>query len=264
MMSSPLIDPSARLRGKTVLITGAASGIGRGTAQVFAAQGARLVVTDVNGAGLKALADELGDAVAAWQETDVSDEVAVGRLFEDAVAPLGRLDGVVCAHGILDPADGLLENHATEVFERTLRVNLFGDYVVVRGAIPWLKAAGRGSIVLISSLASLRTPSSIAYGASKGAINAMAKTISGQYARQGIRCNVICPGSIETPMFERASAALAGGRAAGPARDLAAMGHMRRIGRPEEVGYAAAFLVSDESGFITATVQVVDGGVGQH
>jgi NAD(P)-dependent dehydrogenase (short-subunit alcohol dehydrogenase family) len=97
-----------------------------------------------------------------------------------------------------------------------------------------------------------------------GAINAIAKIISGQYARQGIRCNVICPGSIETPMFERASAALAGGRAAAPARDLGAMGHMRRIGRPEEVGYAAAFLVSDESGFITATVQVVDGGVAQH
>jgi NAD(P)-dependent dehydrogenase (short-subunit alcohol dehydrogenase family) len=264
MMSSALIDPSTRLRDKTVLITGAASGIGRGTARVFAAQGARLVVTDVNGAALKTLADELGDSVVAWQEADVSDEAAVARLFEDAVAPLGRLDGVVCSHGILDLEDGLLENHATGVFERTLRVNLFGDYFVVRGAIPWLKEAGRGSIVLISSLASLRTPSSIAYGASKGAINAMAKTISGQYARHGIRCNVVCPGSIETPMFQRASAKHAGGTATTPSRDLATMGHMGRIGQPEDIGYAAAFLVSDESGFITATVQVVDGGVGQH
>jgi NAD(P)-dependent dehydrogenase (short-subunit alcohol dehydrogenase family) len=261
-MMNSLIDPTARLRDKTCLITGAASGIGRGTARVFAAQGARLVVTDVNGAGLKALADELGDSVVAWQETDVSDEAAVARLFKDAVAPLGRLDAVVCAHGILDLEDGLLENHATAVFEQTLRVNLFGDYFVVRGAIPWLKAAGRGSVVLISSLAALRTPSSIAYGASKGAINAMAKTISGQYAREGIRCNVICPGPIETPMFERASAKHASGK--GPSRDLGSMGHMGRIGQPEEIGYAAAFLCSDESGFITATVQVVDGGVAQH
>jgi NAD(P)-dependent dehydrogenase (short-subunit alcohol dehydrogenase family) len=244
------------------LITGAASGIGRGTAQVFAAQGARLVVTDVNGPALKTLAGQLGDSVVAWQETDVSDEAAVARLFEDAVAPLGRLDGVVCAHGILDLEDGLLEHHSTAVFERTLRVNLFGDYFVARGAIPWLRAAGRGSIVLISSLAALRTPSSIGYGASKGAINAMAKTISGQYAREGIRCNVICPGSIETPMFARANAKHASGK--GASRDLGSMGHMGRIGQPEDIGYAAAFLVSDESGFVTATVQVVDGGVAQH
>jgi len=132
----------------------------------------------------------------------------------------------------------------------------------VRAAIPWLRAAGGGSIVLISSNGALRTPSGIAYGASKGGLNAMAKAISGQYAREGIRCNVLSPGSIETPMLQEVKARLAAG--AGTSKDLGSMAHMRRVGRPEEVGYAAAFLCSDESSFITATIQVVDGGVAQH
>jgi len=261
-MNSKTIDAAARLSDKTFLITGAASGIGRATAEIFAAQGARLVVTDINALGLQSLADGLGESVVAAQPTDVSDEAAVAKLYEDAVAPLGRLDGVVCAQGIVDLEDGRLEDHRTEIFERVLRINLFGDYFIVRGAIPWLRAAGRGSIVLISSNAALRTPSSIAYGASKGAINALSKTISGQYAKEGIRCNVVCPGSIDTPMLKLANAKHGAG--AETPTDLATLGHMRRIGQPEEVGYAAAFLCSDESSFITATVQVVDGGVAQH
>jgi len=250
---------TARLHGKVCLITGAASGIGRATAEVFADQGARLVLTDIDRPGLEALVGTLGDSVVGWQDTDVSAEAAVAQLYEGTVAPLGRLDGVVCAHGIVDRGDGRLEDHTTAVFERVLRVNLFGGYFIARGAIPWLRAASGGSIVLISSNAALRTPSSIAYGASKGGLNAMSKAISGQYAREGIRCNVISPGSIETPMFHQANA-----KRDGTPADFHTIGHMRRIGQPEEVGYAAAFLCSDESSFITATVHVVDGGVAQH
>jgi NAD(P)-dependent dehydrogenase (short-subunit alcohol dehydrogenase family) len=162
----------------------------------------------------------------------------------------------VCSHGHLDLEDGPLETHRTEVFNRTLAINLHGCYFTARAAIPWLKAAGGGSIVLVSSLAALRTPSSIAYGATKGALNAMAKTISGQYAAEGIRCNVICPGAIDTPMLQRARAK--------HGRETLATNHARRIGKPHDVGFLAAFLCPDESAFITATVQTVDGGSAQH
>jgi NAD(P)-dependent dehydrogenase (short-subunit alcohol dehydrogenase family) len=251
-------DGAGGLEGKVCLVTGAASGIGQGTARVFAAEGARLVLVDVNADGLTATARELGPAVEASHAADLSDEPSVAAFFEQAVAPLGRLDGLVCAHGFLDLADGFLESHETAVFERTLGINLYSCYFMTREAIPWMKAAGRGSIVLISSLAALRTPSSIAYGATKGALNAMGKTISGQYAGSGIRCNVICPGAIQTPMLDRVQSRRASGKPAGSGS------HIGHAGEPEDVGNLAAFLCSDRSGYITATVQTVDGGVAQH
>jgi NAD(P)-dependent dehydrogenase (short-subunit alcohol dehydrogenase family) len=256
MSTTEMIDQSKRLKGKTCLVTGAASGIGKGTAEVLAAQGARVVLADLNGDGLAETAVVLGESTAGHASVDLSDEAAVTSFFDDVVAPLGALDAVVCAHGYLDLDDGLLESHQTEIFDNTLNINLRGVYFVTRASIPWLKAAGSGSIVLVSSLAALRTPSSIAYGASKGALNAMGKTISGQYAAEGIRCNVICPGAIDTPMLQRA---MAKRNNAEPPNN-----HARRIGIPYDVGYLAAFLCSEESGFITATVHTVDGGVAQH
>jgi len=250
-----IIDPVERLKGKTCLVTGAASGIGRGVAQVFAAQGAQVVLTDIAADGLAETVAELGESVVADHVADLSKEEAVTELFDQKIAPLKKLDGVVCAHGLLDLNDGKLEDHQTEVFERTLRINLFSCYFTTRASIPFLRASGCASIVLISSLAALRTPSAIAYGATKGALNAMAKTISGQYAASGIRCNVICPGSIETPMLMKFREA----RGAEPPQN-----HVKRIGEPHDIGYAAAFLCSDESSYITATVQVVDGGLAQH
>jgi len=251
-----MIDPAARLRGKVCLITGAASGIGRGTAEVFVAQGAQVLLADLNAEGLAETAAQLGDSVAGQRPVDLSSEDGVAEYFDQLVAPLGRLDALVCSHGYLDLDDGLLESHRTEIFDRTLAINLRGCYFSARAAIPWMKAAGGGSIVLVSSLAALRTPSSIAYGASKGALNAMGKTISGQYAAEGIRCNVICPGAIETPMLKRAWAKR-------PNTDPPPS-HMNRVGHPFDIGYQAAFLCSDEAGFITAEVHVVDGGSAQH
>src|SRR5436309_1491139 len=105
-MPHTTIDPTARLAGKVCLVTGAASGIGRGTAQVFASQGAQLVLADIDADGLAVVADELGGSVAAQRAADLSDEEAVARLYDEVVAPLGRLDGLVCAHGFLDLEDG--------------------------------------------------------------------------------------------------------------------------------------------------------------
>jgi NAD(P)-dependent dehydrogenase (short-subunit alcohol dehydrogenase family) len=248
-------ERNGRLDGKICLVSGAASGIGRGTAEVFATEGARLVLTDIDEAGLRSVAEELGDRVEAHVVADVSSEEAVAALYADAIAPLGRLDGLVCAHGLLDLEDGPLEDHKTETFDRTLRVNLYGCYFLARGAIGPMKAADSASIVFISSLAALRTPSSIAYGATKGALNAMGKTISGQYARDGIRCNVICPGAIETPMLDRMRA---------KHRREPPDNHVGHTGQPCDVGHLAAFLCSDESAYITAAVQTVDGGLAQH
>jgi len=249
------VDPTRRLTGKTCLITGAASGIGRGTAQVFAESGAQLVLTDINSDGLSGVADELGKSVAMQLPVDIASEDAVASLLNEVGESVGSLDAVVCSHGYLDLEDGPLESHKTDVFDRTVAINLRGTYFTVRGAIPLLMAAGGGSIVLMSSLAALRTPSSIAYGATKGALNAMGKTISGQYGSDGIRCNVICPGPIQTPMMEKA---MSKHNMEPPAT------HLGRIGQPREVGFLAAFLCSDESSYITATVQTVDGGLAQH
>jgi 3alpha(or 20beta)-hydroxysteroid dehydrogenase len=246
---------TGRLGGKICLVSGAASGIGRGIAEIFAAEGARLVLSDIDEGGLRAVAEQLGGSVEAHVPADVSSEEAVGALYSSAVEPLGRLDGLVCAHGLLDLDDGPLEHHKTETFDRTLRVNLYGCYFLARGAIPFMKASDSAAIVFISSLAALRTPSSIAYGATKGALNAMGKTISGQYARDGIRCNVICPGAIETPMLDRMRA---------KHQREPPDNHVGHTGQPRDVGHLAAFLCSDDSAYITAAVQTVDGGLAQH
>jgi NAD(P)-dependent dehydrogenase (short-subunit alcohol dehydrogenase family) len=240
----------------TCLVTGAASGIGRSTAQVFAAEGAALVLTDIDAEGLAETVADLGESVAGHHTTDLSSEERVGELFERAVSPQGKLDGLVCCHGLNDFEDGLLEGHSTEVFDRTMATNLRSCYLLARESIPFMKAAGGGSIVLISSSASLVTPAStVAYTASKGAVNSMGKAISGQYAADGIRCNVICPGLIRTPMFERFAAK----RGIAPPTN-----HMERIGDPRDIGHAAAFLCSRDSAYITATIQAVDGGLTQH
>jgi 3alpha(or 20beta)-hydroxysteroid dehydrogenase len=252
----PAAERNGRLDGKVCLISGAASGIGRGTAEVFAAEGARLLLTDINEAGLRSVAEELGDSVEAQVVADVADEGAVAALYADVVAPLGRLDGLVTAHGLLDLEDNLLEDHKTEVFDRVVRINLYGSYFLARGAIGPMKASGRASIVLISSLAALRSlGGSVAYGVTKGALNTLAKTISGQYARDGIRCNAVCPGAIETPMLDRMREKYG---SEPPAN------HVGHTGQPHDVARLAAFLCSNESGYITASVQTVDGGLAQH
>ncbi|MEZ5076801.1 MAG: SDR family oxidoreductase [Solirubrobacterales bacterium] len=240
------------LAGKNGIVTGAARGIGHELATAFTAAGGRVAVFDSDGAGARETAAELGDGALAL-EVDVTDEDAVGTAVGAVAAAFGRIDFLVNNAGIRHVAP--LAEHPVDVFRRTIDVNVVGTFICSRATIPVMAAKGGGRILNLASMAgelALRERS--AYNASKAAIVALTKSIAVDHGEEGIYCNAIAPGVIETPLSapyfedERMVAVL---------RENSPLG---RWGQVEEISGPAVFLCSDGAGFVQGATLAVDGG----
>ncbi len=248
-----------RLEGKVALITGAAGGIGRVAAELFANEGARVVIADVvdeqGAATIEAIRAGGGDA--AYVHADVSDADQAAAMVDFTVATYGGLHVLYNNAGILPPDDGGTLDTPEATWDRVMAVNLKGVWLGCKAGIPALLASGGGSIINVSSLVALMgsaTPQ-IAYTASKGGVLAMTRELAVEYARQGIRANMLCPGPIETPLMAELMA--------DPQWAARRLVHipLGRPGQAEEIGKAALFLASDDSSFMTGASLVVDGGI---
>jgi NAD(P)-dependent dehydrogenase (short-subunit alcohol dehydrogenase family) len=232
-----------RLQGRRILITGAASGIGRRTAELFAVEGAALTLLDRNGGGLAEVARETRGLPV---EVDVTQEASVAHAVEGGAAAMGGIDGVVNAAGIVIRGSVLDVGVAT--WQRVLDVNLTGTYIVVRCCIPWLVKAPSATIVNIASGQGLlpNTPNMTAYAASKGGVVNLTRALAAELA-PSIRVNSICPGMVDTPMT------------AGGPRDVGPYA-LKRMADALEIAQAILFLTGTESSFITGAALAVDGG----
>lgn len=254
-----------RLDGKVAFITGGGSGIARAAALLFAREGAKVVVAEIDGALSEAtardVADAGGDAIAV--RTDVTDEASVRAAIDAAVARHGRLDILFnCAGGSLN-ADSLVTEVDLDVWDRTMALDVRGAMLVCRHGIPELVKAGGGSVVNMSSGAALRgsSPKHV-YTAAKGAILSFTRALAGSYAKDNIRANAICAGRILT---DRILNNYGTADAPGPVADRQdAAGRVRDypfwVGRPEDIANIALFLASDESRMITGATIPADGG----
>ena len=233
-----------RLAGKVAIVTGAASGIGKATVELFRSEGAIVVGADV---------DEGADAKA-----DAGKEPEVRALVEQVAREHGGLDIVFANAGISGGFASIAEQTA-EDWAEILRVNLIGPFLAVKYAAPLMNLRGGGSIICTASVAGLRAGAGgAAYSASKAGVISLVQSAAQQLSGSGVRVNAICPGLIETgmtrPIYELA-------RASGQEQRLGELNPLRRGGKPEEIAQAALFLASDESSYVNGTALVVDGGL---
>jgi NAD(P)-dependent dehydrogenase (short-subunit alcohol dehydrogenase family) len=245
---------SKRFEGKIAFITGAGSGIGRATAVAFAAEGARVVVTDRSEAGLKETAERVkaagGEVLAIT--CDVSKPEDIEAAVTEAVKAFGRIDCAFNNAGVENKAAPL---HAIELqeWDRILDINLRGAFVCMKHEIAQMLKQGGGVVVNTSSGAGIRgVPGGAAYVASKHAIIGLTKSAALDYAKCNIRVNAVLPGNIATPMMERFT-----GGDIQKAIDLEPVG---RLGKPEEIAEAVLWICSDLGGFVTGAAIVIDGG----
>ncbi len=248
------------LRGKRVVVTAAATGIGRATARAFLEEGARVHVCDIDEAGLRALAESLPDLGAT--PADVSDPAAVDHLFDQAEAALGGLDVLINNAGIAGPT-GPVEDLSIEDWRRTMAVNLDSQFLCARRAVPLMRAAGGGAMVNIASTAGilgypLRTP----YAASKWAVVGLTKSRAHELGPDGIRVNAICPGSVSGPRMDGviAAQAEASGRSEEEVREgYARSSALRTFIDPEDIARMALFVCSDAGAKVNGQALAVDG-----
>jgi NAD(P)-dependent dehydrogenase (short-subunit alcohol dehydrogenase family) len=247
------------LDGKVALITGAAGGIGRVAAELFASEGAAVVVVDVAEADGAAAVDaiEAAGGQAAFVRADVSDASDAEGMVRFAVDTFGGLHVLYNNAGILPPDDAGTLDTPEDTWDRVMTVNLKGVWLGCKHGIPALLDSGGGAIVNVSSLVALMGSAvpQIAYTASKGGVLAMTRELAVEYARRGIRANVLCPGPIDTPLMAELMS--------DPQWAARRLVHipMGRPGQAEEIARAALFLASDDSSFMTGATLVVDGGI---
>lgn len=252
-----------KLKDQVAIVTGAASGIGAATARLFAAEGAKIGLVDLDDAGLAKVATEI--KAAGGETLTVTADVSNGEQARAGVAQImdkwGRIDVLVTAAGA--SLGGTVDKIDEATWDRTFAINVKGTFLWVHHAIQPMIAAKSGAIVTLGSqLAQSSLGNNAAYIASKGAIASFTKTVAVDHARQGIRVNALMPGVIDTPMPARSLKRQADPEAA---RALWKTRHpMGRIGQPEEVAKAALFLASSDSSFTTGTLLFVDGGWTAH
>jgi 2-keto-3-deoxy-L-fuconate dehydrogenase len=241
-----------RLAGKTAFITAAGQGIGRATAEAFAAEGARVWATDI-------ATDKLGgfrhqDSIVT-RRLDVTDDDAVAAIAKE----VGDIDILFNCAGWV-PAGSILETRKAD-WMRAFDINVHSMYRTIQAFLPGMLARGHGVIINTASVvSSLKgVPNRAAYGASKAAVIGLTKSVAAEYVTKGIRCNALCPGTVETPSLEDRLQAYEDPAAA--RRDFVARQPMGRLGTPEEIAALCVYLASDESAFMTGTTQIIDGGM---
>ncbi|MFL6824539.1 MAG: SDR family oxidoreductase [Xanthobacteraceae bacterium] len=245
-----------RLKDKVCIVTGGGSGIGRATALLFADEGARVVVADKRNA--QAVAAECAAKGAIAVEADVACTADVKRMIEATVERFHRLDVLVnnAGYGIT----GSVVETEEDAWDALMAVNVRGVFLCCKYAIPVMKRNGGGTIVNTASVvAAIGIANRAAYCASKGAVAALTRAIAIDHVGDGIRCNAIAPGTIDTPYFADILAKSADREAARKA--LAARQLLGRLGTPEEIAAGILFLASDESRFATGTILTLDGGM---
>ena len=249
-----------RLAGKRAIITGAGSGIGRASAQLFAAEGARVLAADTNAAAVAetvaAITKAGGTAQAA--EADAGAEDDVKGLVARALAVWGGLDVFYANAGISGGRVPLFEQPLA-LWQEVLRVNLIGPFLAIKHAGPVMVRQGSGSIVCTASVAGLRANAGGSpYAASKAGVISLVQTAANELYGTGVRVNAICPGLIETgmtkPLFD-------GARARGSERKIGQLNPLRRYGEPREIAAVALFLASDEASYVNGQAYAVDGGL---
>ncbi|WP_405726805.1 glucose 1-dehydrogenase [Streptomyces sp. NBC_00028] len=245
------------LDGRSVIVTGAGSGIGRAAALAFAAEGANVLVADLNADGAAKVVSEIEEAggTAVAVTGDLSEQAVVDRVTATAVERFGGVDVLVNNAGIMDRMSALADVSDAE-WERVLRVNLTAPFLLTRAVLPHMLAAGRGAIVSTASEAGLRgSAAGAAYTASKHGIVGLTKNLAVMYRNQGIRANAIAPGGTATGMVPDIDREAHGPQALGPY-----FGNVGRVSEPEEQAAAIVFLASDAASNINGVVLAVDNG----
>jgi 2-keto-3-deoxy-L-fuconate dehydrogenase len=252
-----------RLDGKIALVTGAGSGIGEAIAHLYASQGAQVLVSDLRGDAAESVSTAIrddGGVAHAWQ-LDVTDEAQVSATMQQIASTYSKLDILVNNAGISHVGD-LLET-SVEDWDRVMHINAFGVFLCAREAVRQMltQMPQGGVIVNIASAAGLiGVERRLPYSTSKGAVISMTRAIAIDYVAQGIRCNAICPGTVDTPFVAGYLAHNFPGHEEEMRRQLNARQPIGRMGRPDEIAHAALYLASDEASFITGSLLVIDGG----
>ncbi|HZS78074.1 MAG TPA: glucose 1-dehydrogenase [Ktedonobacteraceae bacterium] len=248
-----------RLQDKVALITGSAGGMGKAAAELFAREGASIIVTDILADAGEQTAQGIRDAggKAIFVKADVSNEAEVKNLVEKGIEAFGRIDVLYNNAGIMPPDDAGVTDLNEDVWDRVLDINLKSAFLCTKYVVPHMISQGKGSIINVASFVALMgcTVPQDAYTASKGGMLSITKSFAVQYGRHGIRCNAICPGPIETPLLRHLWTSE-------EARNLRLNRiPLGRFGAPDDIIYMALYLASDESSWTTGAWLVVDGGI---
>ncbi len=252
------MDLTQRLKDKVAVITGGASGIGLAAAKRMQAEGAIVVIGDIDARAGQTVADELN---VGFVPVDVADQAAVDNLFDTAFEVHGGVDIAFNNAGISPPEDDLIEHTGIDAWQRVQDINLKSVFFCCKAALRHMVPAQKGSIINTASFVAVMgsATSQISYTASKGGVLAMSRELGVQYARQGIRVNALCPGPVNTPLLQELFAK-------DPERAARRLVHVPvgRFAEPEELAAAVAFLASEDASFITASSFLVDGGISGH
>ena len=243
---------SKRLEGKTALVTAAAQGIGRATALAFAAEGARVTACDINEAKLGEIAKTPGIAV---RKLDVTDAAAAAKLARG----LGRLDALVNVAGFVH--NGTVLDSQDKEWAFAWNLNVLSMVNTIKACLPGMLEARKGSIVNIASVAgSVKgIANRCVYGTTKAAVIGLTKSVAVDYVGKGVRCNAVCPGTVQSPSLDQRIAAFADPVEA--CKNFIARQPMGRLGTPEEIASMCVYLASDEAVFVTGQTMIIDGGI---
>lgn len=249
-----------RLQGKTAIVTGAASGIGRASTRLFAAEGAMVLAVDREAGAVETVAAELrqqGHKVLA-QAADAGSEIDVAAMIARAEKEFGHLDIIYANAGVSGGITPLFEQ-SVELWQETLRINLIGPFLAIKHGAPLMIAQGKGAIICTASVAGLRANAAGSpYSASKAGVISLVQTTANALTGTGVRVNAICPGLIETgmtkPIFDSA-------KARGTEAKIGQLNPTERAGHPEEISAMALFLASDEASYVNGQAIPVDGGL---
>ena len=252
-----------RLKDRVAMITGGGSGIGKATALLFAREGAKVAVVDVDPVAGQQVASEIGESGgdALFVRADLTRDAEVKRAVEEAVERFGALHILFNNAGTSGQGkDREIEVLAEADWDRVMAINLKGVYLCSKHAVPEIKRSGGGAIVSTASMAGLIALPTHAYVASKAGVIQLTRSMAQEFAKQGIRVNAVAPGFIETPMLRQARQGMPADEADARMAQLAEQTPMARVGQPEEIARAVLFLASEEASFVTGHTLVVDGG----